>query len=180
MKNKKVGFLLILWMCSCIHLFAQQKGDPAIGSPALGVVVSGDAHAKASVQGIWQLCMYAKPLEDGSYTVIPGPCLKMISSDNTFVTMMMGQVKTKSFINAMGIHRQTSDSTYIESVYSSISDSELSGKEVEIKFKLLNSNVLMISYQMPGRPMPAKEYWTRVVQQLPNVGIESKATQQDF
>lgn len=134
-----------------------------------GIVVSGDTNVAPNVQGIWQLCMLARPQEDGAYRVIPAPCIKLLSADKTFVTLMtITQPNVKSFINASGTYRQTSDSTYVESVTKSMTDNVLIGREVELTFKLLNSNMLMITYLMPGAPRRATEYWTRVIQELPS------------
>lgn len=145
-----------------------QQTAPLADTKSLGVIVSGEADPKPNLQGIWQLCISANPNEDGTYTVIPVPCFKVFSSDQTyFIMIAVNKPGMKSFVNSTGTYRTTSDSTYVENVTKSLSDPVLIGREMELTFNLINSNLLMTTYQMPNMPRRAKEYWTRVLQELP-------------
>ena len=67
-------------------------------------------------------------------------------------------------ITAMGTYAQTSDCTYVEKIFKSITDPELTGADSKLKFEFISENLLQISYQLPGRPLPSKEIWVRVIQ----------------
>ena len=70
----------------------------------------------------------------------------------------------RAVITAMGTYAQTSDCTYVEKIFKSITDPELTGADSKLKFEFISENLLQISYQLPGRSLPSKEIWVRVIQ----------------
>lgn len=64
----------------------------------------------------------------------------------------------------MGTYAQTSDCTYVEKIFKSRTDPELTGADSKLKFEFISENLLQISYQLPGRSLPSKEIWVRVIQ----------------
>ena len=88
----------------------------------------------------------------------------MTSWVNNFFNIHLAITDERAVITAMGTYTQTSDCTYVEKIFKSITDPELTGADSKLKFEFISENLLQISYQLPGRPLPSKEIWVRVIQ----------------
>lgn len=141
------------------------------GSLPRGVMVSREKPAgvkiEASLEGIWQLCNRATTQNDNKYEVWPGTYMKILSADKSFVNMYLDTTGGSSVITAKGTYRQVSDSTYVESIFRSVTDPEVSGLDNELKFEFITENLLYVTYSMPGRVNRGKEMWLRIIQ--PNI-----------
>lgn len=119
---------------------------------------------KAPLEGIWQICTSVKPLGYGKYKIETGSYLKILSSDKKFTNMYFDQAGGRSVITAMGTYNKTSDATYVENIVKSVTDPELAGVANTLDYGFLSENLLVVSYQMPNRPVRGTEIWVRVVQ----------------
>lgn len=119
---------------------------------------------KAPLEGIWQICTSVKPLGYGKYKIETGSYLKILSSDKKFINMYFDQAGGRSVITAMGTYNKTSDATYVENIVKSVTDPELAGVANTLDYGFLSENLLVVSYQMPNRPVRGTEIWVRVVQ----------------
>ena len=119
---------------------------------------------KASLEGVWQICTHVEPLGYGKFDIQTGPYMKILSSDKNFFNIHLAITDERAVITAMGTYAQTSDCTYVEKIFKSITDPELTGADSKLKFEFISENLLQISYQLPGRPLPSKEIWVRVIQ----------------
>lgn len=133
-------------------------------SSSLSNSVTVNKNIKAPLEGIWQICTRVKPLGYGKYDIQTGPYLKILSSDKNFFNMFISIMDKRSVITAMGTYAQTSDSTYVEKIYKSVTDPELTGTDSKLEFGFISENLLEVSYRLPGRSMSSKEIWVRVVQ----------------
>lgn len=133
-------------------------------SSSLSNSVTVNKNIKAPLEGIWQICTRVKPLGYGKYDIQTGPYLKILSSDKSFFNMFISIMNKRSVITAMGTYAQTSDSTYVEKIYKSVTDPELTGTDSKLEFGFISENLLEVSYRLPGRSMSSKEIWVRVVQ----------------
>lgn len=122
------------------------------------------AKIAASLEGVWQICNRIQPLDDNKYQVWPGTYMKILSADKNFVNMYLDTTGGSSVITAKGTYRQTSDSTYVESISKSVTDPEITGIDNELKIEFITENLLYIIYNMPGRTRPGKEVWLRIIQ----------------
>lgn len=127
-------------------------------------IQKSDAKAKSPLQGVWQLCREVVPVGQGQFRIQTAPYMKILSSDMNFINMYVGVMNDRSVITALGTYKQTSNDTYVESVYKSVSDPELTGIENKLNFVFLTNDLLQITYQIPGRPTGGREIWVRVVQ----------------
>lgn len=119
---------------------------------------------KASLEGIWQICTHVKSLDYGKFDIQTGPYLKILSSDKNFFNMYLSIMNGRSVITAMGTYTQSSTDTYVEKIFKSVTDPELTGIYNELEFGFISENLLQVSYQMPGRPMRSTEVWVRIIQ----------------
>ena len=119
---------------------------------------------KASLEGVWQIWTHVEPLGYGKFDIQTGPYMKILSSDKNFFNIHLAITDERAVITAMGTYAQTSDCTYVEKIFKSITDPELTGADSKLKFEFISENLLQISYQLPGRPLPSKEIWVRVIQ----------------
>lgn len=119
---------------------------------------------KAPLEGIWQICTSVKPLGYGKYKIETGSYLKILSSDKKFTNMYFDQEGGRSVITAMGTYNKTSDATYVENIVKSVTDPELTGIANTLDYGFLSENLLVVSYQMPNRPVRGTEIWVRIVQ----------------
>lgn len=138
---------------------------------------SGESSMKdlqsVSLSGIWQMCMQFQPQGNDKYLIRTGTYLKVLSTDSTMVNMFFDSQGGPSAITAMGTYKKTSASTYVESIFRSVTD-PTSGKDMTIQYKFIGPNLLDISYQLPNRQFPGHEIWIRVVQ--PNVPLITDET----
>ncbi|MFQ7279149.1 DUF4488 domain-containing protein [Bacteroides caccae] len=119
---------------------------------------------KASLEGVWQICTHVEPLGYGKFDIQTGPYMKILSSDKNFFNIHLAITDERAVITAMGTYAQTSDCTYVEKIFKSRTDPELTGADSKLKFEFISENLLQISYQLPGRSLPSKEIWVRVIQ----------------
>lgn len=133
-------------------------------SSSLSNSVTVNKNIKAPLEGIWQICTRVKPLGYGKFDIQTGPYLKILSSDKNFFNMFISITDKRSVITAMGTYAQTSDSTYVEKIYKSVTDPEITGTDSKLEFGFISDNLLEVSYRLPGRSMSSKEIWVRVVQ----------------
>ena len=119
---------------------------------------------KASLEGIWQICTRVKPLGYGKFDIQTGPYLKILSSDKNLFNMHLSIMNGRSVITAMGTYAQTSDNTYVEKIFKSVTDPELTGTDSKLEFGFISENLLEVSFRLPGRPVDSKEVWVRIIQ----------------
>lgn len=118
---------------------------------------------RASLEGVWQLCTRVKSVGYGRFDIQTGPYLKILSSDKSFVNMHLSLTGI-SVITAKGTYAQTSDNTYVEKVFKSVADSELTGTDSKLEFKFISENLLEVSFRLPGRSINNREIWIRIIQ----------------
>lgn len=155
-KGKKVPVLYT------IPVNFQLKGKNQSSTLSNGLKVN--KNIKASLEGIWQICTRVRPLGHGKFDIQTGPYLKILSSDKNIINMYLSMMNGRSVITAMGTYAQTSDCTYVEKIFKSITDPELTGVDSKLEFGFISENLLQVSYQLPGRPMSNKEIWVRIIQ----------------
>lgn len=155
-KGKKVPVLYT------IPVNFQLKGKNQSSTLSNGLKVN--KNIKASLEGIWQICTRVRPLGHGKFDIQTGPYLKILSSDKNIINMYLSMMNGRSVITAMGTYAQTSDCTYVEKIFKSITDPELTGVDSKLEFGFISENLLQVSYQLPGRPMSSKEIWVRIIQ----------------
>ncbi|GFH87900.1 TonB family protein [Bacteroides acidifaciens] len=132
--------------------------------PSLSNSVTVNKNIKTPLEGIWQICTCVKPLGDGKFDIQTGPYLKILSSDKNLFNVHLSVISGRSVITAMGTYEQTSDNTYVEKIFKSVTDPELTGADSNLEFRFVSENLLEISYRLPGRPVNSKEIWVRVIQ----------------
>ena len=120
-------------------------------------------HIRASLEGVWQLCTRVKSVGHGRFDIQTGPYLKILSSDKSFVNMHLSLTGI-SVITAKGTYAQTSNNTYVEKVFKSVADPELTGTDSKLEFKFISENLLEVSFQLPGRSINSREIWIRIIQ----------------
>lgn len=118
---------------------------------------------RASLEGVWQLCTRVKSVGYGRFDIQTGPYLKILSSDKSFVNMHLSLTGI-SVITAKGTYAQTSDNTYVEKVFKSVTDSELTGTDSKLEFKFISENLLEVSFRLPGCSINSREIWIRIIQ----------------
>lgn len=153
MKRIILVSILLMFFCANIRLIAQNA-----------MPEKKDSLETYSLQGVWQLCSQAESLGGGQYLIKTAPYLKLFSSDKSFVNVRMATGAQMSLITALGTYEQTSDSTYVESIFRSVTDTRLSGVKNKLHFRFLTKNVLLLSYPLPGQQTMGKEAWIRIVQ----------------
>ncbi|MEY8685300.1 TonB family protein [Bacteroides sp. AN502(2024)] len=126
--------------------------------------VTVNKNIKASLEGIWQICTRVKPLGYGKFDIQTGPYLKIFSSDKNFFNMHLSTMNGRSVITAMGTYEQTSDNTYVEKIFKSVTEPELTGADSKLEFGFISENLLEVSFRLPGRPVNSREIWVRVIQ----------------
>ena len=132
--------LALLFLCALPQVMAEPQDD-------------------GKLAGTWQMC---KPYQDGDVMKMRMlPFLKILNTDGSFSNLFMGMNKnSKAIITAYGSYKQTSDSTYVESIKRSASEEALSGKDNALNFKFKDEWLLITYVSTEGKKM--WEVWKRV------------------
>lgn len=126
--------------------------------------VSVNKNIKSPLEGIWQICTRVEPLGYGKFDIQTGPYLKILSSDKNLVNMRLSVMNGRSVITAMGTFEQTSDSTYVEKIFKSVTNPEFTGTDSKLDFRFISEDLLEVRFRLPDRPIEGKEIWVRVIQ----------------
>lgn len=128
-----------------------------------GFIIPNDKSDKdPSLEGIWQLCLFANPLDDGKYRVIVAPILKIFKDNNQFTTIMLNAGDRNSFLNISGRYELTSSSTFTEYIEKSITDPQCVGEQVALSFEFLTDNLIKVTFQLSNNPSTFTEHWLRL------------------
>ena len=121
--------------------------------------VMAETQEEKKLAGTWQMC---QPFEDaGVMKMRMLPFLKILNTDGSFSNMFMGKTRNaKALITAYGSYKQTSDSTFVESIKRSASNEELSGKDNALNFKFKDEWLLITYFSTEGKKL--WEIWKRV------------------
>lgn len=123
----------------------------------------------SELTGIWQICSSAVKNPDGTMNVRTGNSFKMLNADGSFTNIMFNMGEVQSIITATGTYKQTSDSTYVESINKSVNPT-LNGKNNELRFHLKNGKLLHIKFYIEqysnGSPLGRwlEEVWVKIEQ----------------
>lgn len=133
---------------------------------AMPLGLCAEHHKKApEIVGVWQQVQKAK--HDNRIMTLP--VWKVIASDGTFCTFLIGNSSGKSVITNEGRYEVTSDSTVIERVKGSITDIELIGKAVTLTYRFEGRDKLHVRYRLPGASRDGHETWVRVKLEVPSL-----------
>lgn len=124
------------------------------------VIPIGQEIKNKTLQGVWQTCR-VEPGEDG-YKLSFGTLLKFISSDNTFMNIIVDISKMGSVIMAQGEYETESDNIYVEKLSKSIYSAFPPGVKNKIVVERLHDNLIKMTFKLPGRDEPLSEYWYRI------------------
>lgn len=123
----------------------------------------------SSLTGIWQICFSAVKNPDGTLNVRTGNAFKMLNADGSFTNIMFNVRGGQSVITGVGTYKQTSDSTYVESINKSVNPT-LNGKDNELRFHLKDGKFLHIKFYVEqysnGSPLGRwlEEVWVKMEQ----------------
>lgn len=145
------NLFILVWMCiyACTPTFAQQQSN-GIEAPKL--------------EGMWQVCNVSRDYMGGQLRTTTGPYIKLLSSDGTFVNLLVNTSGGTSFIAALGTYRQTSDSTYVETITKSYNAPIYTGLDNTIHFKFLTDNIVQFQFRVPLQDNLWTEYWVKITQ----------------
>lgn len=154
MKNQFYLFLLIA--CSCLPLKAQQCN--VINNSDI-MVPLGQKVENKTLTSIWQSCD-VKQGEHG-YEIVLMSTLKVLTSDGTFMNLIVGSKRGLPRLLAQGKYEKTSDKTYVEMIEKSILSPFTKGTKNEITFEFLSDNLMKLSFIVPGKEKMWSEFWYR-------------------
>lgn len=157
MKKRLLSLILIL--CGCLPLAAQQKTmskTPGELSIPMGQVIKNKA-----LEGVWQSC--AIDVGEKGYGVKLNPILKVLAPDKTFMNLFAGAGNVSASILAQGTYKPNSDHTYVEVLEKSVMAPFIAGAKNEITFEFLNDNLVKFTFAVPGKKEPWTEYWYRIL-----------------
>lgn len=128
----------------------------------LGMGTSAKAqNAEKTIVGVWQQYV-SRQSKEGTTTLILAPVWKMISDDGKFCVMAQTNAEFNTIITTHGTYQMKSDSICVEKVAFSAFSKQLEGKDNELTCKLLNPNIMTISYKTTDGAGQAYELWKRV------------------
>ncbi len=105
--------------------------------------------------GVWRQVVIHKEQAEltGNY--------KFLNPDGTFYSMVVMGASKSSFVMMCGNYTITSDSTFNEEIIKH-SNPKMRGTESELKYKLLEKNMLLIKYKNSATNKWIPEIWARV------------------
>ncbi len=145
MKKTKLTLLVVVMIT-----FLVSCSSPLNKSKVENMVVS------KSLIGVWRQMSVGL---DGK--LIPTGNYKFLNTDKTFYSMVFWGSFKPSTIMMYGNYNITSDSTYVESIVKH-NNTKMSGTESELKYKLLDTNTLLIQYKNEVLNKWIPEIWKRV------------------
>ena len=98
-----------------------------------------------SLVGIWQLCYKLPSKADGTPQYYMGKTIKTLLADGTFTNIYFNDQQGRTTITGHGTFIQTSDSTYTESLISSM-HKYLNNTDNALKFEIINDKILHIKF----------------------------------
>lgn len=112
-----------------------------------------------TLTGTWQLCTLT-PGQDQQPQLSLLPVLKVIGADYSFQHIGIPS-EGACFIQKQGQLEKTSDSTFVEQLFTMKPDS-LAKANTTYRFRMEGPIWLMIDYMEPGRHEPVSELWMRL------------------
>lgn len=141
-------------------MYSLKKNESRTPSRSNLVIPIGQEIKNKTLQGVWQTCMVE--LGEDGYKLSFGTLLKFISSDNTFMNIIVDISKMGSVIMAQGEYETESDNIYVEKLSKSIYSAFPPGVKNKIVVERLNDNLIKMTFKLPGRDEPLSEYWYRI------------------
>ncbi|MBJ6366664.1 DUF4488 domain-containing protein [Snuella sedimenti] len=120
--------------------------------------------ASKSLAGIWRQTGIKHPVSGKVVDVLSGN-YKVINPDGTFYTVVTWNSKDPlkgTTIGQYGDYKITSDSTLVEHIVQHVMNPNLNGKEVKLKYRLIDTNTVMIAWRNIDRGIWIDERWTRL------------------
>lgn len=113
----------------------------------------------SELAGVWQVCA---PNSNPSEGVIrTAPYLKILGKNGELSNIAINGGGGVSVLTATGTYRQTSDSTYVESIGFAI-DEPLKGKDNLLKYKLVDNKFLHLQFHVGESSILFNECWVRI------------------
>lgn len=100
---------------------------------------------EANLKGIWQMCVYIAESQEVAAELKPSNTFKVLSGDG-HITNFTYRPNVGAVITGEGGYRQTSDTTYVESISRSIHLPMLNHKENKLIFEIENDKYLHLKY----------------------------------
>lgn len=134
--------------------------DSKLEKPKYLVFQLGQEIKDKSLIGVWQLCKQVERSE-GTCKMFAMPILKMLSSDGTFQNVII-EAGAPAMMTLEGNFKQTSESTYAETIKKSLFPSLKKGDVNVINYQFLNDNLIELKFHIEGVGEEITEYWARV------------------
>lgn len=126
--------------------------------------LSADTQKKrAALTGLWQ--QVGVDPHDGRQMRLP--VWKVLQEDGHFFIFLIANQHAQSIITNRGTYKPATDSTYVEHITGSITNTEMVGRSNTITYRFLDKDRIEVSYNLPEAPGVARETWVRVKLELP-------------
>lgn len=112
---------------------------------------------ETSLLGIWEICEDSLNSEQIKASVQTKSYIKIFSSDNVLLNLLWDDTTALA-----RIEKCTYDIISIDRYIETMHENGLSSADKEVWFEFKNSNMLKISYLLPGRNYKHNEYWKRI------------------
>lgn len=131
----------------------------------LCMTLSANANSakKITLAGIWQQVQ----LDPKTGHLINLPVWKILENDGSFHVFLIADPKCQCIITNQGKYSVKTDSTFVEHITGSITDSNLVGRNNTITYHFEGQDKMRITYQMPSATSKAEETWVRVKLEMP-------------
>lgn len=140
-------------------MFSLMK-ESKLEKPKYLVFPLGQEIKDKSLIGVWQLCKQVERNES-TCKMFAMPILKIFSSDGTFQNVII-EAGAPAMMTLDGNFKQTSESTYTETIKKSLFTSLKKGAVNVINYQFLNDNLIEIKFHIEGIEKEFTEYWVRV------------------
>lgn len=133
---------------------------------------------KEPINGVWQQVFMERDAQ-GKPGLRVVPVWKVLGPDGRFTVFAAVTEDGYGVITNEGTYTLTSDSTYTEKIERTNVDSTLVGWDNKMTFHYFNSNLVGISYRLPGADADTHEVWRRVTFRMPGRRPERGRPQPD-
>lgn len=111
--------------------------------------------------GIWQQ-LERQQTENNDIKLYAMPVWKLIQTDGNFSLIVIPPKTNASFKTTEGTYTIDTDSTYTETIRKSAINPSIEGTKTNLKYKLFDDEMLIISYKLANSKKEGREIWKRV------------------
>lgn len=120
--------------------------------------------ASKSLKGIWRQTGIENPVNGKVVDILSGN-YKVINEDGTFYTFVTWNMRDPfkgTTIGQYGDYQIKSDSTLIEHIVKHVINPSYDGKDVELKYELIDESTMMMAWWNLDKEVWVSERWTRL------------------